>query len=303
MPSRRRPLRVAPVRDRGGHLEQREVADDRAAQPAVQAAQRHQVDGRERLRGDDVEVGAVARVEPERVHRVGEQLRVDALGAAAAVLVGLDLDQRRLRRSAEAGDRPGVRVGLLELVRRAVDDELLDLLERRVALDVLRERATVVLRLRSPECDVEQLRRRRLADGADGGSECVLERCLERLAEGEQRRLPLPALVDAGEAAVVQLVAEVERELEVLVGERVEAVRGAGSAGAGAAARAARRAALSSCRRAGSAGRALLSSVGPLPSRAPAHANVNCSHRGRGGRPRARASTPGAAASSWVDRR
>ena len=60
--------RVAPVRDRRRHLEQREVADERAAQAAVQAEQRHQVDGRERDAGQPVEVRAVGGVEPERRH-------------------------------------------------------------------------------------------------------------------------------------------------------------------------------------------------------------------------------------------
>jgi hypothetical protein len=36
---------VAPVRDRGRHLEQRQVADDRPATAPVQAAERHQVHG------------------------------------------------------------------------------------------------------------------------------------------------------------------------------------------------------------------------------------------------------------------
>ena len=87
-------VRVAAVGHRGLHLEQREVADDRAAPAPVQAEQRHEVDGRQRDARQVVDVGAVARVEAELVHRVGEQLGVDALGIAAAVLVGLDLHQR-----------------------------------------------------------------------------------------------------------------------------------------------------------------------------------------------------------------
>ena len=135
---------VAAVRDRGGHLEQREVADDRAAQAAVKPEHRHEVDGCQRDGGDAVDVGAVAAVEAERVHRVGEQLGVDAPRVAAAVLVGLDLHQRRLRAAAQPRQRPRVRVGLLELVGRAVDDELEELLERAVALEVLRQRGRVV---------------------------------------------------------------------------------------------------------------------------------------------------------------
>ena len=128
---------VAAVGDRRGHLEQREVADDRAQQAAVKPEHRHEVDGCERDRGDAVDVRAVAAVEPERVHRVGEELRVDAPRVAAAVLVGLDLDQRGLRAAAEPRQRPRVRVGLLELVGGAVDHELDELLERALALEVL----------------------------------------------------------------------------------------------------------------------------------------------------------------------
>ena len=127
--------RVAAVGHRGLHLEEREVADDRPAPAAVQAEQRHEVDGRERHARQQVDVGAVARVQAERLHRVGEELGVDALGDAAAVLVGLDLHHRGLRRAVHPRQRPGVRVGLLELVGGAVRDELEHLLERRVALD------------------------------------------------------------------------------------------------------------------------------------------------------------------------
>src|SRR6185295_17290719 len=59
------------------------------------------------------------------------------------------------------------------------------------------------------------------SDVADGIAQRGLEPLLERGAQGEQRRLPLPAVVDPAQPAVVQLVAEVERELEVLVGKGV----------------------------------------------------------------------------------
>ena len=49
-------------------------------------------------------------------------------------------------------------------------------------------------------------------------------------AERQQRRLPLPLVGDAVEAAVVQLVTEVERELEVLVGQRIGGDRRLGRA-------------------------------------------------------------------------
>jgi hypothetical protein len=212
---------VAAVGDRRRHLEQREVPDDRAAQAAVQPAQRHQVDGRQRRRRQVVEVGAVAGVEAGGGHGVGEQLGVHALGPAAAVLVGLDLHQRGLRRTAQAGDRPGVRIGLLELVRRPVRQELEHLVGGRVALHVARQRRGFVGILDRAQRDVHLLRRGRRADVADGIVQGGLEARLERAAQRQQGRLPLPALVDAGQPAVVQLVAAVQRELEVLVGERV----------------------------------------------------------------------------------
>jgi len=48
-----------------------------------------------------------------------------------------------------------------------------------------------------------------------------LEGSFQRCPEGEQRRLPLPRVVHTVEGAVVQLVAAVERELDVLVGQHV----------------------------------------------------------------------------------
>jgi hypothetical protein len=197
------------------------VADDRAAPAAVQAEQRHQVDGGEREARDVVEVGAVGGVEPEPGHRLGEQVRVDAVGAAAAVLVGLDLDHRGLRRAAQPRERPRVRVGLLELVGGAVDDELEQLRARALALEVLGERRRVVLGLDGAQRDVHLLGRHVALGRADRLDQPGLEVRLEASAERQQRRLPLPLLGDAVEAAVVQLVTEVERELEVLVGQRI----------------------------------------------------------------------------------
>ncbi len=246
--------RVAAVRDRGGHLEQREVADDRAAQAPVQAAERHQVHGRERDRGEPVDVGAVGRVEPDRRHRVGEQLRVDPLRPPAAVLVRLDLDERRLRPAAQPRQRPRVRIGLLELVGGAVDQELEHLVAVGLALDVARERRAVVLD--RAQGDVHRARLGHRPDVADLRAQRGLERRLERGAQREQRRLPLPALVDARQPAVVQLVAAVQRELEVLVGDRVRPVGERHGVEHGAAARAARRAAPRSCRRGGREARA-----------------------------------------------
>ena len=49
---------------------------------------------------------------------------MDPIRSSAAVLVRLDLDQRRLGTPHEAGDGPGVGIGLLELVGGAMHDEL-----------------------------------------------------------------------------------------------------------------------------------------------------------------------------------
>ena len=66
------PIGVAAVGDRGGHLEKRQMPDDRAAPPPVQPEQRHLVDGREGDRRDQLQVGAVRWVETQRPHRSPE---------------------------------------------------------------------------------------------------------------------------------------------------------------------------------------------------------------------------------------
>ena len=53
---------------------------------------------------------------------------------------------------------------------------------------------------------------------------------LEAGAQPDQRRVPLPVLGDAVEAAVVQLVADGEADLEVLVGQRAGAAAATRSA-------------------------------------------------------------------------
>ena len=56
--------------------------------------------------GTQVEVGVLAVVEAERPHRLGEEDRVHPLRPAAAVLVALDLQQRRLRPRPPGGGSP-----------------------------------------------------------------------------------------------------------------------------------------------------------------------------------------------------
>jgi hypothetical protein len=85
------------------------------------------------------EVGAVAAVEAERLHRVREQARMLAPGAAAAVLVELHLDERHLRAPAQARNGERVRVGLLELVRRLVHEHVAELVGAGAGLEEARE--------------------------------------------------------------------------------------------------------------------------------------------------------------------
>ena len=107
------------------------MADGSAPPPAVEPEQRHEVDGRQRRARDGVEVCAVRGVEPQRLHRPGEQRRVHAVGPATAVLVRLDLQQGCLRPARQPRDGPRVRVRLLEVVGGAVHDEFEELLARR----------------------------------------------------------------------------------------------------------------------------------------------------------------------------
>ena len=143
------------------------------------------------------------------------------LGASRPVLVGLDLHHRRLRRALETRNAPGVRIRLLELVRGPVDHELAKLLGRAADLEVLRKRRSVVIGGEVEERCADCLRRtgRRL----DRRGQHDLERALEPRAEPEYLGIPLEAVVDLRERAVVELVRRVERELEVLVAGSVGA--------------------------------------------------------------------------------
>ena len=91
---------------RRGDLGRREMADRGAAQLPVQPEQRHQVDRRQRVGRNIVEVGQVRRIEVGGVHQLGEQVLVDAVAAAAAVLVELDGDEGRLGLPASGGGWP-----------------------------------------------------------------------------------------------------------------------------------------------------------------------------------------------------
>ena len=114
-----------------------------------------------------------------------------------------------------------MRVGLLELVGRAMHDELVELLERALALEVLRQRRALVRLGDRPQRNIDLARRVRGRRRAGERLQARLEHRLEVAAQRQRATAPTPSLVDAGQAAVVQLVAAVERQLEVLAVERV----------------------------------------------------------------------------------
>ena len=163
-------------------------------------------------------------------------------GPAAAVLVGLDLHERGLRRAAQTGDRPGVRIGLLELVGRAVH-------ERTRGPARASPRPSTKRDSDGPSSASAIARSARsmspgsagAAGDGHGRTQRRLEGRLQAGAQAQQARVPLPALVDPGQPAVVQLVAEVERELQVVVRQRVVG-RARAAAGGRRATRAGRRA-------------------------------------------------------------
>jgi hypothetical protein len=194
------------------------VPDQGAAPAPVQPEERDQVDRGQGGAWQHVHVGAVADVQPEGAHGHPEQGLVHVALDAVAVLVGLDLDHGRLDRAGEPGDRPGVRVGLLELVGRAVDGELPHLGQGAVGGHEAGQRRTAG----RPDELVQ-------GGGHVGGGQPRprllqhpgLESLLEPALEGQQRRLPLPAVVDPGEPAVAQLVEDVEGQGGVVPVQRV----------------------------------------------------------------------------------
>jgi hypothetical protein len=141
--------------------------------------------------------------------------------STVAVLVGLDLHECGLGRPVEAGETPRVRIGLLALVRRAVDRELLELAPARVRGDERRERRACGLGRDSGE------RSSRVGPPDVGGSDRRLrsERGFEGLfqsaTEAQHFEVPLEAVVDANEAPVREVVAAVQGEVEVIVHEWV----------------------------------------------------------------------------------
>jgi hypothetical protein len=146
-----------------------------------------------------------------------------ALAAPAAVLVHLDLQQRGLRRAVESRDREAVWIRLLELVGRAVDDELTKLVDARLRAEEPRQRRPVVVAL-EVEKPVTDLVRIDVRLGRQRHLEGIEEGAFEQAAQLQQRDLAFPARIDVGEAAVAELEADVESEVEVVVDEWIDAV-------------------------------------------------------------------------------
>src|SRR5690349_3054109 len=189
------------------------MADGRPAELAVQTEQRHQIDRRQCVGGYVVEVRKVTGVQAGGVHQVGVELLVNQRPSATAVFVELDRHERRLGLTDQPRDREGVRVGLFEVVQRAVYEVLAHLIPAAGVAKVVR-RAGAVGGLdrqgihRSGRgfvgCDLTDFL-------ADRGQEDVLEPA----AYAQQRRVPFPAGIDVVEAAVVQFIANVEGQLQV----------------------------------------------------------------------------------------
>jgi hypothetical protein len=152
---------------------------------------------------------------------------VHPLGRSAAVLVGLDLHHRGLGPPAQARDGERVRVALLQVVHRAQRQVLPPLLEGAGLGQVGRQRRAVVGGDEGGQLAVD-----RLAGHADRPDELLQRRevpALEPAAQAEEGRVPLPGVGDVVEAPVVQLVADRQAELQVLVGQHVGGAEGGGS--------------------------------------------------------------------------
>jgi hypothetical protein len=116
-----------------------------------------------------------------------------------------------------------VRVGLLQVVERAVHDELAELRQGRPALQRRGQGRAVV----GGHHGAEHLRyaaRQHRRQRSHQPAQRRLEEPLRPPPQGDQGRLPLPVLVDPAPAPVVQLVAEEEGQLEIIVGHRIDRV-------------------------------------------------------------------------------
>ena len=92
------------------------MPDGSSAQLPVQAEQRHQIDHRQRLGGNDVEVSQIGRIQARGRQQIGEQLLVGFWTVPGSVFVEFDRNERCLSLADETWNRPGVRISLLEVV-------------------------------------------------------------------------------------------------------------------------------------------------------------------------------------------
>ena len=81
-----------------------------------------QVHHRQRLGGDNVEIGQIGRIESGGGQQIGEQLLMHPLPAPRPVLVEFNCHERCLGLTAETRDHEGVRVALFEVVQRTVHE-------------------------------------------------------------------------------------------------------------------------------------------------------------------------------------
>src|SRR5829696_7091490 len=102
-----------------------------------------------------------------------------------------------------------------------MDDELPELLEGRARRHVAGELRSGI-RINQAEDRLRDVLGRTRHRGPNRLQEALQHRPLELAPEREQRRAPLPFLVDFLEAAVVEFVADEELELQLVVGERVK---------------------------------------------------------------------------------
>ena len=101
-------------------------------------------------------------------------------------------------------------IGFFQVVDRAVHEVLLQLMPRADVAQVVRRSAAV------RALDGERLD---LCDGVVArlhvGAQCVHELLLQAAAQPEEFGVPFPGVVDADEPAVMQFVADVQRQLEI----------------------------------------------------------------------------------------
>ena len=218
-PPRRRDSRSKADDSRREPGERRHLDHRRTARPAAprsercSASQRHEVDRRERGGRRAVDVRAVGR---RRGRARASSRRTGAAcirsTAAGAVLVVLHGDERRLRLALEPRHDARLRVGLLEVVDRAVRDVLAQLPELALArTGATTARCRAPARAAAAPGRLDVVAARGVARAARRGT-AARARARKRSRSGSHSS----ASSTPGERAVVQLVAEVQRELQVL---------------------------------------------------------------------------------------